>query len=506
MLKQTGTPTTRRHLVIAAVMASMFMIAIEATIVSTAMPQIAAQLGGLHLYSWVFSSFLLTQTATTVIFGKLSDIYGRKPVLLAGILLFVIGSIFCGFATSIPVMIVFRFLQGIGAGAIQPVGITVVGDLYAAHERGKVQGFLASIWAVSAVIGPLAGGLIVQHFSWAWIFWINVPVGILAAALFWLFLHEGVRRERKALDVLGAGLFTAAIALLMTGLSEIGTNDAQAGILFAGFAVLALLFVLQERRAADPMIAFGLWARRPLAASNGAALLSGMALMGLTTFLPMYVQGVMGRSALTAGFALTTMVIGWPIGATLAARNLSRFGLRPILVFGAVLMPVGAAAFLALTPESSPVLAGLGSILMGFGMGLLSTASIVLIQDIVTWAQRGSATASNVFARNLGSTLGAAALGAVLNLGLARSGIDAADIEDSLRRLLDHPEVTSATQIAMRDALQHSLHLTFWAIFVVALATVILALLVPAIAIKRPGVAGDAVPASGGHSTSAPRP
>ena len=176
--------TTHRTLVIAAVMAAMFMIAIEATIVSTAMPQIAGQLGGLHLYSWVFAAFLLTQTATTVMFGKLADLYGRKPVMLAGIGIFVVGSVFCGFAWSMPSLIVFRLIQGVGAGAIQPVGMTVVGDLYSAQERGKIQGYLASVWGISAVLGPLAGGLIIQHFSWAWIFWINVPIGLAAAAGF----------------------------------------------------------------------------------------------------------------------------------------------------------------------------------------------------------------------------------------------------------------------------------------------------------------------------------
>lgn len=482
MLKRTDRPTTRRHLVIAAVMASMFMIAIEATIVSTAMPQIAAQLGGLHLYSWVFSSFLLTQTATTVIFGKLSDLYGRKPVLLAGIALFIVGSIFCGFATSIPVMIAFRFLQGVGAGAIQPVGLTVVGDLYAAHERGKVQGFLASIWAISAVLGPLAGGLIVQHVSWAWIFWINVPVGLAAAAGFARFLHEGVRHERKPLDVLGAAIFTAAIATLMTGLSAVGTNGREAELLFACFAVLALLFVFQERRAADPMIAFGLWSRRHLAAANGAALLASMALMGLTTFLPMYVQGVMGRSALVAGFTLTMMVVGWPLGATLAARTFPRFGLRPILFLGALLIPVGALSFVTLTPQSSPVAAGLGSAVMGLGMGLLSTASIVLIQDLVTWSQRGSATASNVFARNLGSTLGAAALGAVLNIGLAQSGVDTGGMEERLRGLLQDPD---AFHGGIRDALASALHLTFWGVLALSITTVLVAMLMPAMAIRE---------------------
>ena len=185
--------TTHRTLVLAAVMAANFMIAIEATIVSTAMPQIVGQLGGLPLYSWVFAAFLLTQTATTVVFGKLADLVGRKTVMLVGIAIFLFGSILCGFAWSMPSLIVFRLVQGIGAGAVQPTAMTIVGDLYAVHERGKIQGWLASVWAVSAVLGPLAGGLIIQYFSWAWIFWMNLPIGALAAAGFWAYLHEKTR-------------------------------------------------------------------------------------------------------------------------------------------------------------------------------------------------------------------------------------------------------------------------------------------------------------------------
>ena len=350
-------------------MAAMFMIAIEATIVSTAMPKIAAQLGDLHFYAWVFSSFLLTQTATTVVFGKLSDLYGRRPVLLAGIAIFLAGSLLCGFATSIPMLILFRLVQGVGAGAIQPIGITLVGDLYTAQERGRIQGWLASVWGVSSVLGPLAGALIVKQVSWAWIFWINLPIGAVAAVGFVLFLHEGVERRRRTVDVAGAALFTVAIASLMMALTELGTSEA--GTLWPGlvFLVASVLFVLQERRAADPMLDLRLWAQRPILTSNATTLLSGMAIIGLTTFLPIFVHGVMGQSLLVAGFTLTMMVFGWPIGATLAARNFVRFGLRPTLLFGAVLMPLGAVAFVVLGASSSPVVAGLGSTVMGFGMG-----------------------------------------------------------------------------------------------------------------------------------------
>ena len=481
-----AAPRIRRPLVLASVMASMFMIAIEATIVSTAMPQIAGQLGDLHLYSWVFSAFLLTQTAATVVFGKLADLYGRKPVLFAGIAVFLAGSVLCGLAWSIPSLIAFRLIQGIGAGAIQPVALTVVGDMYPAAERGRVQGWLASVWGVSSVLGPLAGGIILQHLGWAWIFWINVPVGLAAAAGFAAFLREDAPGGERSVDVAGAALFTVAVASLMVALTQFGTSDQATALPAAALCVVAaVLFGFQERRARDPMMAFGLWARRPVATANAATLLSGAAVVGLTTFLPMYVQGVLGASALVAGFALTALVLGWPIGATLAARNFARFGLRPTLLLGAALLPAGAAFLLLLGPGTPPAVAGAGSLIMGLGMGFLTTAAIVIIQDSVGWAERGAATASNIFSRNLGSTLGATVLGAVLNLGLAHGGSGGAAVtSEQLRRLLDQAG-GAAGEAAVRAALDHSLRLTFWAVFGIAVLTLLLATLVPAVALGR---------------------
>jgi len=366
------------------------------------------------------------------------------------------------------------------------VALTVVGDLYSVQERAKIQGYLASVWGVSSVMGPLAGGLIIQHLSWSWIFWVNVPVGLAAAVSFTAFLHEDVAPQKRGVDVAGAALFTVAVASLMVALTQFGTSDLPTALLAAGvFAVSAPLFVWQERRARDPMVAFALWARRPVATANAATLLSGMAVIGLTAFLPMYVQGVLGQSALVAGFALTMMVLGWPVGATLAARNFTRFGLRGTLLFGAALLPVGALAFVALAPGMSPVVAGCGSVVMGLGMGFLSTSAIVIIQDSVGWAERGSATASNLFSRNLGSTLGAAALGAVLNISLAHrvNGVAAVSPEQ-LQRLLDHPG-SALGDAAVRAGLGHSLHLTFWAVFLTAVLTFLLATLVPSVAITK---------------------
>jgi EmrB/QacA subfamily drug resistance transporter len=473
-------------LVIASVMTSMVMIAVEATIVSTAMPQIVAQLGGLHIYSWIFSSFLLTQTAMTVVFGKLADVYGRKPMMLAGIAIFLIGSILAGFARSMMAMVIFRLIQGVGAGAMQPIAMTIVADLYPARERGKIQGYLASVWAISAVVGPVAGGFIVRDWSWPWIFWINVPIGIAAAAGFSAFLHEHTRHERRSVDIAGAVLFTVAVASLLIALTEVSNSDHLPSLMaWCIFGVSAALFVAQERRAADPMISFALWSHRPIAAANSAGMLANMSLMGLTTFLPMYVQGVLHRSPVVAGLALTTMLVGWPAGATLAARSFHRFGLRQILVAGSVLVPLGTVALVLLTPESSPITAGFGSLVMGFGMGLISVSSLVLVQELVDWSQRGSATASNLFARNLGSTLGATALGAVLNYGLIHSEGGKPVTSDQLRQLLEAPSGSIIADSGIGLALQQSINLTFWAMLAISLAVVVVALLVPPVELRQ---------------------
>lgn len=464
-------------------MASTAMVALEATIVATAMPNIVADLGGLNLYSWVFASFLLAQTATTVVFGKLADVRGRKPVMLGGIAVFIVASVLAGFSTSMTWMIVFRLAQGLGAGATVPVAMTIIGDMYRPQERGKVQGYVASVWAMSAVLGPVLGSLIIREFSWSWLFWMNVPIGLASGYGFIRYYHEQNKgAEKVAIDYGGAALFVVAVTALMLFLTHLTSSDTWlTAIELAVFVISSTAFVMVERRAADPMLSFRLWSIRAIAVCNLATLFAGMAMMGLTTFLPMYLQAVAHRSPVSSGFALTMMLIGWPMGATLAARTFARVGLRRYLLLGGVAVPLGGVCFVFLTPEVSVILPAVGSFVMGLGFGLAGVCGIILIQESVIASERGSATASNIFARNLGSTLGAAMFGAVQTFVFNRyPGVVGQQI-DKLRDLLTAGSTTIAADDVVRKALEKSLDMTFVCIFAVSLLVLVSMLLLPKI-------------------------
>src|SRR6185295_9806479 len=389
------------------IMLSLFMSAIEVTIVATAMPQIVRELGGFALYAWVFSAFLLTQTATTVIFGKLADTYGRKPVIIGGTLIFLVGSALCGIAWSMGSMIVFRLLQGIGAGAMQPVAVTIAGDLYTPRERLKIQAALSAVWAGAAMIGPFIGGLIVEQFSWSWIFWINIPFGVLTVLGFMFLMHEDVAHKTHRIDYAGALLFSAAVGAFLIALTQSATlSSAEIAALVTVSVIAALAFLIVEKRAAEPMIALDLWGSRLIGSANVSLLCGMMALAGVTSYMPMYFQGVLGYSAVFAGFPLTVMMVTWPMASAVSGRILRHFSMRTTLRFGAWLIPIGASFLLLLSPHTSIVVAGIGPALMGFGMGLLNITSVIMVQGSIEWSKRGSATASLLFSRSLGNTLG----------------------------------------------------------------------------------------------------
>lgn len=479
---------TKKTLVLASVMLAMFMGAIEATIVSTAMPAIVADLGGFKLYSWVFSAYLLMNSVTVLIYGKLSDLFGRKPILTFGIIIFLIGSILCGFASSMKWLIIFRLIQGFGAGAVAPIATTIVGDIYTAEERAKIQGYLSSVWGISAITGPAVGGLLVQFATWNYVFWINIPLGILSLAGIWLFLHENVNRKKHQIDYPGALLLTITISSAMFVLVEGGSNWPWGSWQVISLSALALLalsaFIYQEERASEPVMPFSIWKEKSIFIANITSLTTGVILIGISSFLPTFVQGVMEQTPIVAGFTLTAMSIGWPIASTISGRMLISVGYRKTSITGGVFLIIGSFAFVTMTAYSGPIWAAAGSFLIGVGMGLTSTAFIVSIQSTVSWQQRGIATAANMFMRNLGNTIGAALLGGILNNRLANylSREDATLAVDDTNHLLkpaDREQLPETMRTILQDGLTFSLHSVYYVVLAFAVISFILILTIP---------------------------
>ncbi|MEO2075250.1 MAG: MDR family MFS transporter [Bacillus sp. (in: firmicutes)] len=479
---------TKRPLVLAAVILAMFMGAIEATIVSTAMPAIVADLGGFTLYSWVFSAYLLMNSITVLIYGKLSDLFGRKPILSFGIIIFLLGSILCGFATSMKTLIIFRLIQGFGAGAVMPIATTIVGDIYTAEERAKIQGYLSSVWGISAITGPAVGGLLVQYVSWHYVFWINIPLGILSLVGLWLYLHENVEKKKHDIDYFGAVLLTITVSSLMFVLVEAGSHLAWGSWQIISLLVISVLaiiaFVFQESRAVEPVMPFSIWKERSIFIANITSLTTGIMLIGISSFLPTFVQGVMEQTPIVAGFTLTTMSIGWPIASTLAGKMLISIGYRKTSILGGIFLIVGSIAFVTMSASSGPIWAAVGSFFVGVGMGLTSTAFIVSIQSTVSWQQRGIATAANMFMRNLGNTIGAALLGGILNSRLTtyfsqKDPSLSVDDTNILLKTSEREDLAENIRRILQDGLTLSLHTVYYVVLTFAVISLALIFFIP---------------------------
>ena len=462
--------------ILLSVMLSVGLIAIDATILATAVPSIVNDLGGFAQFPWLFSVYLLAQAISVPIFAKFTDLIGRKPIMLVGIGLFVLGSILCGIAWSMPALIAFRALQGLGAGAVQPTAMTIIGDIYSVAERARVQGYVASVWAISAVVGPTLGGLFVDFLDWRWIFFVNVPLGALAAwSLFRRFSEQVVRRQHR-IDVGGAILLTVGSSLIILGLLEGGILWSWASvpsitILTVG-VLLTLGFAVVERHASEPILAGWLFRSRLLNSTNLAALGVGVMLIGLTSFIPLYAQGVLGTSALVAGFALAALTLGWPLAASVAGRIYLRIGFRRTALIGAAVIMIGA-ALLSLLSSSSSVWQVAGTcFVMGLGMGLVVSPTLIAAQSSVEWERRGVVTGANVFARSMGSALGIAVFGAIANFSLSQ-------------RVGGH--ISSTTSGIPVSILNHAVHMVFLAAAVVAVLLAIAVLIMP----KRLAISHD---------------
>jgi EmrB/QacA subfamily drug resistance transporter len=417
--------------ILISLMLSTSLVALDSTIVATAVPSIVNDLGGFAEFPWLFSVYLLAQAVSVPVYGKLADTFGRKPIMLFGIGLFLLGSILCGFAWSMPALIAFRAVQGLGAGAVQPMSITIAGDIYTLAERAKAQGYLASVWAISAVVGPTLGGLFAQYLTWRWIFLVNIPLCALAAWMLMRKFQESVKRVRHQIDYLGSASLTIGCTMIILGLLEGGqawawNSPISIGILLTG-VLLIVVFVLVQRRAAEPVLPLWVFTRRVLLASAVIALLVGAILLGLTTYIPTFVQNVLGTGPLVAGFALATLTIGWPISAALSGRFYLRLGFRKTALIGSALAVVGTSLTTLLGAGSSVFAVAGCCFVVGLGMGLVASPTLIAAQSSVGWTERGVVTANNLFFRSIGSAIGVAVFGAIANATLGGAASAAAD-------------------------------------------------------------------------------
>ena len=493
---------TPEQLVIAVgIMAALAVAALDGTVVATAMPTIIGNLGGLSEYGWVFSAYLLASTVTVPLYARLADMYGRKPIFLTGLAFFVGGSMLCGFAGSMAQLILFRTIQGLGAGAVQPISFTILGDVFESEQRAKIQGLFSGVWGAAAVAGPAIGSIITTTIGWRWVFFVNAPVGLMAAFLIGRFLHEHVEHHRHRLDLVGAGLLTLGLVSLLFAATEGGqlwgwTSPITLALVAAAVALL-IAFGLWERRIAEPLIDLGLLKVPVIAAGLAIGGLSGVVMFSLSTYVPPLVQGVMGGNALQAGVAVAAMSIGWPIGSIMGGRALLRFGARPAVLVGTSMLVLGTLIVTQATRpgtlEGGLLVAALGEAITGLGMGLSATTILVMVQAAVPWQRRAVATGLVQFSRTIGGAVGVGLLGGIVT---ASVGGASAVILDPIGRNF----IPAAQLAAMRSSLSGGLE---WVFVILAIDAVVVAAvairMMPAVRIERRGPPG----AAGAHDVSA---
>ncbi|WP_188754960.1 MFS transporter [Microbacterium album] len=420
---------SERGPILLALMLVIFLFAIDATVLSTAVTTIVGELGDFASYPWLFSAYLLGQVSTVPVYAKLGDTLGRRPVIFTGIGLFIVSSVLCATAWDMGSLIAFRALQGLGAGAIMPMALTIAGDIYTVRERARVQAYLSSMWAIAAVSGPTIGGLFAQFLSWRWIFWVNLPLGLLALFMLWRNYRESFTPRPARIDAPGALLLTAALVLLAVGVLESGNAwewaSWQTVAVFGGGAVLLTAFVLVERRAPDPIIAP--WVVRS-GIVRSAALVSmtvGMVTIGIVSYTPTFLAGTLGVPPVASGLTVATLLIGWPLAGALAGRVYLRVGFRRTIVMGAAIVIIGTIWLAVASSWPSIPLTAIGCFIVGIGLGLSAGPSLIAAQSSVATRRRGVVSGTYSLSRSMGSSLGVAVFGAVATaMVAARGGAD----------------------------------------------------------------------------------
>ncbi|MFC0681733.1 MDR family MFS transporter [Lysobacter korlensis] len=460
---------SERGPILIALMVTTGLVAIESTILATAVPSIVDDLGGFAEFPWLFSVYLLAQAVSVPIYAKLSDTLGRKPIILFGVGVFLVASILCGVAWSMPALIAFRALQGLGAGAVLPMAITIAGDIYTVAERAKTQGYLASVWAASSVVGPTLGGVFSEFLSWRWIFFVNLPLGALAIWLLVANFREKVVPQRHKVDYLGSLLLMVSLSLLILAALEGGQawawNSPQSIGAFAIGGILLAAFFAVERRAAEPVLPLGIFRRRLILTTTLISLGVGAILMGLTSYVPTYLEGTIGVSPLVSGLALAALTLGWPISATLSGRLYLNIGFRSTALLGMTIV-VAATILLAATASTPSVaIVAVSCFIAGLGMGLVATPTLIAAQSSVQWSERGVVTGTNMFSRSVGSAVGVAIFGALANAIFAGSTSEVpapALVEAASSRVFTAVAIAAVATVAAAIAMPngHTEHLT----------------------------------------------
>ena len=489
----------RRWAVTIGVMTGMFIAALEATVVGTAMPTVIAALGGMNRFSWVFSAYLVTSTVTVPVWGKLSDLYGRRLLYQLGIIVFLVGTLLSGLSGSMTQLIIFRAIQGLGAGALVPLGMTIIGDIFTLQERAKMQAYFSGVWGISSVIGPVVGGFLTDQLSWRWVFFINLPIGVIAAIIIGLSLKEPKLTNRPKIDYAGAALLMIAVSLMMwtmvEGGSTLETIFAPLNVLLFGISIiLLLLFWRTEKQATDPIIPFELFKSRTVAVAVGAGFLAGVAMFGAISFIPLFAQGALGDTATQAGSLLTPLMLSWISMSIVGGRLLLKTGYRTITLIGFVILTIGF-IFLAMFQTTTPrIWLYIDLVLIGAGLGLTMLTLLIAVQQAVERAKLGVATSLNQFSRAIGGAFGVAIMGAVLTAGLATqlktaatNGGNltverAAELASNPNALID-PQAKSAlapeTLAVLQNAMAASIHKVFWVGAVLSFLALLVAFFLP---------------------------
>jgi EmrB/QacA subfamily drug resistance transporter len=453
-------------------MATLFLAALDQTIVATALPRIVSDLGGITQYSWVFTAYMLTSTVTVPLYGKLGDVYGRKYLFLVAIAVFLAGSALCGLAQGMTQLVIFRAIQGIGAGGLFPLSLAVIGAIVPPRDRGRYQGLIGATFAASSIIGPAVGGFIVDNTTWRWIFLVNLPIGGIAMAVIMLVMPRRALLTRHAIDWLGAGVLAVATGALLLGLVWGGRDYGwTSGHVLGALAVACLgyaLFAVVERRAAEPILPFDVL-RNPIVASSVACFgLIGFAMFGTISFVPLFVQGVIGTSATSSGVVLTPLMLGATATSLVTGQLISRTGrYRWNVVLGPLVLAAGMFLLWRMTVDTTNGEAARNMVIAGIGLGSMMQVFVISVQNAVPRERIGSATALTQFTRQMGATIGVTIMGALVNHGLPAAATRRGGEGAAIHRLPP----------ALRVALANALHPAFLVATAVALGVWVIAVI-----------------------------